>query len=162
MVTIALLLILLGGSWRGRFINPGPISTAHSGGKFASTHATNSQSCAACHKAGDSGPSGLVSAAWHAQPGPFALSELAYAKRGAMTAIDVACQKCHTSHALHQPNVVENVSCSYCHQEHRGSGSMAATTDVHCGICHGDVDAMLAASAKGSRLPSDVFHSAAK
>jgi hypothetical protein len=161
VATIALLLIVLGGSWRGNFINPGPISTAHSGGKFASMHGTNSQSCAACHKAGNSGASGLVSAAWHAQPGPFALTELAYTKRGAMTAIDVACQKCHTSHALHQPNVVENVSCSYCHQEHRGGDPMAATTDVHCGICHGDANAMLAASAKGTRLPNDAFHSSA-
>ena len=160
VATIALLLILLGGSWRGNFINPGPIATSHSGGKFAAMHGTNSQSCVACHKAGGSGPSGLVSAAWHAQPGPFALTELAYVKRGGVTAIDAACQKCHTSHALHQPNVVENVSCSYCHQEHRGSGPMAATTDVHCGICHGDAEVMLAASAKGTRLPSDAFHSA--
>jgi hypothetical protein len=156
--TIALLLILLGGSWRGSFINPGALSGAHSGAKFASLHGTNSQSCAACHKAGDVGPSGLVSAAWHAKPGPFALAELAYARRGQMTAIDAACQKCHTSHALHQPNVVESVSCSWCHQEHRGAGPIAATTDTHCGICHGSADAMLAASVKSTRLPGDAFH----
>src|SRR5688572_10419482 len=106
VATIALLLILLGGSWRGNFINSGPISTAHSGEKFASMHGSNSQSCAACHQAGDSGPSGLISTAWHAKPGPFALAELASVPRGDMTAIDAACQKCHTSHALHQPNVV--------------------------------------------------------
>jgi hypothetical protein len=158
VATIALLLILLGGSWRGNFINPGPISTAHSGAKFASMHGTNSQSCAACHKAGDSGPGDLASAAWHAKPGPFALTELAYARRGEMTSIDAACQKCHTSHALHQPNVVESVSCSYCHQEHRGP--MAATTDTHCGICHGAAAVMAAASAKSARLPDDAFHSA--
>ena len=162
VATIALLLILLGGSWRGRFINPGPISIAHSGGKFAAMHGTNSQTCAACHTAGDSGPSGLISAAWHAKPGPLAIAELASAPRGDMTAIDTACQKCHTSHTLHQPNVVRNISCSHCHQEHRGAGPMAATTDAHCGICHGASDVMLAASVKGTRLPDDAFHSLLK
>jgi hypothetical protein len=52
-LTIALLLILLGGSWRGHFINPGALSIAHSGEKFARLHATNSATCAGCHKAGE-------------------------------------------------------------------------------------------------------------
>jgi hypothetical protein len=101
-----------------------------------------------------------VSAAWEAKPGPFAIAELAYARHGQMTAIDMACQKCHTAHTLHQPNVVENVSCSYCHQEHRGSGAMASTTDAHCGICHGDAAIMQAASSRGTRLPHETFHTA--
>jgi len=114
-----LLLILLGGSWRGNFINPGPISTAHSGEKFASMHGTNSQNCAACHKAGDSGPSGLASAAWHAKPGPFALTELAYARRGEMTAIDVSARNVTQatrsisptwSRACHVPTATRNIA----------------------------------------------------
>lgn len=159
--TIGVLLILLGGSWRGHFINPAPLSTPHSGAKFATLHGVNSQSCAACHTAGDAGPAGLVSAAWSAKPGPFAIAELASAPHGRMNAIDLACQKCHTAHALHQPNVVENVSCSHCHPEHRGAGPIAATTDAHCGLCHGDAEVMLTASVKGTRLPADAFHSAA-
>jgi hypothetical protein len=158
VATIALLLILLGGSWRGNFINPGELSTAHSGAKFSKLHGTNSQTCSACHKAGDFGPSGLISAAWHARPGPFAIAELASARRGEMTLLDEACNECHTSHALHQPNVVRSVSCSYCHREHRGAGQIAATTDAHCSLCHGDAEVMVAASLKGAKLPHDAFH----
>jgi hypothetical protein len=156
VATIGLLLILLGGSWRGNFINPGGLSTAHSGEKFAALQGTNSQTCAACHQAGNVGPSGLISAAWHANPGPFAIAELASARRGKVTAIDQACNKCHTSHTLHQPNA-DNISCSHCHREHRGSGLMAATTDAHCGFCHSDATVMTAASSKGMKLPPEVF-----
>jgi hypothetical protein len=156
VATIAVLLIVLGSKWRGDFINPGALSTAHSGEKFVNLHRTNSQTCAACHKAGNVGPSGLFSAAWHAHPGPFAIAELASAKRGEGTVIDQACSQCHTSHALHQPNA-SIVSCSHCHREHRGAGPMAATTDAHCSLCHSDANVMLAASAKGMRLAEGVF-----
>lgn len=154
--TVALLLICLGGSWRGAFINPGELSTPHSSAAFAKLHADTNrvdQTCAACHTAGAAGPSGLISAAWRAKPGPFEINELAHTRPGEMTAIDEACQKCHTRHLLHQPNVVRDIACSFCHPEHRGAGPIAATTDMHCTLCHGDAEIMAAAAANGATLP---------
>lgn len=156
--TVALLLICLGGSWRGKFINPGELSTPHSSTAFAKLHAGTNRvdhTCAACHQAGALGPSGLISAAWRAKPGPFEVIKLAHTRPGEMTAIDASCQKCHTGHLLHQPNVVRDISCSFCHAEHRGAGPIAATTDAHCTLCHGDAEVMAAASAKGASLPPE-------
>ena len=146
--TAAVLLIMLGGPWRGKFINPGKLSTPHSGEAFAKFHAgrNGDQSCGACHTAGALGPSGMIFAALHSSPGPFAIKELIEAKAGEMTALDESCQKCHTSHLLHQANVARNISCSFCHQEHRGAGPIAAPTDGHCTLCHGNAETMLASS----------------
>jgi hypothetical protein len=151
--TLATLLILLGGPWRGRFINPGALSTAHSGLAFKKLSVTQdhfNQNCEACHNAGASGPSGLITAAFQSSPGPFEIEKLAHVKVGDMTALDQSCQKCHTSHLLHQPGVSGHVSCSFCHREHRGAGPMAASTDTHCMLCHGDADAMLTATGKNA------------
>ena len=159
--TVALLLIGLGGSWRGNFINPGALSTPHSSAAFAFLHTgTNqaSQTCAACHPAGARGPSGLVAAAWDATPGPFQIRQLAQARPGEPTALDESCQKCHPGHRLHQPNVVRDLSCSFCHAEHRGAGPMAATTDAQCILCHGDAGVMAAAAIKGAGLPRAVIN----
>lgn len=156
--TCAALLILLGGPWRGNFINPGPLSNPHTSEAFVKLHAAtnrNDQTCSACHAAGASGPGGIVSAAFHASPGPLQIRKLASARPGDRTAIDEACQKCHTRHAFHQPNVTRELSCSICHAEHRGAGRMAAPTDVHCAFCHGDADE-LAAAAKGASSPASV------
>jgi hypothetical protein len=151
--TCAVLLIALGSPWRGQFINPGELSTPHSGEAFINRHpATNrlDQTCAACHSAGASGPSGLVNAAFGAHPGPFDVVKLAGARPTAMTAIDGACQKCHVNHSSHQAVVTENISCSYCHVEHRGAGPMLAPSDRHCAVCHGDAVEMNAFAAKGA------------
>jgi len=107
--TIALLLILLGSPpLRTRFINPGEISSVHSSEAFAKLHtATNAteQTCSACHKAGAFGPSDLAAAAFQASPGPFEIIKLAKARPAETTAIDESCQKCHTGHSFHQPNI---------------------------------------------------------
>jgi len=158
--TVALLLIGLGGSWRGHLINPGPLSTPHSSAAFAKLHAGINQvnsTCAACHMAGALGPSGIVSAAWSAAHGPIQILGLATVPTGAMTAIDASCQKCHANHSFHQPNMVRDISCSFCHAEHQGGGPIAATTDAHCTLCHGDATTMAAAAAKGASLPPEVL-----
>jgi predicted CXXCH cytochrome family protein len=158
--TVALLLIGLGGSWRGHFINPGPLSTPHSSEAFAKLHAGTNQpnsTCAACHRAGALGPSGIVSAAWRAASGPMQILGLAAGQTGTLTAIDASCQKCHANHSVHQPNMVRDISCSLCHAEHLGVGPIAATTDAHCTLCHGDAATMAAAAAKGASLPPEVF-----
>ena len=163
--TIALLLIVLGSPpLRRRFINPGELSTAHSGDAFADRNAMTNQldeSCAACHRAGGSGAGGLATAAFNATPGPFGLFKLATAIPGEMTVIDQACQRCHPKHLFHQPNVVKDVSCSFCHPEHRGTGPMPSPTDAHCAFCHGNAGRMADAAAKGGSLPPEVFHSTA-
>ncbi len=163
--TVAFLLIVMGSlRLRTRFINPGELSTPHTSDAFARLHAgTNrtDQTCSACHKAGAFGPSDLAVAAFHASPGPLEITKLAQARPAAMTAIDESCQKCHTSHLSHQPNVVRELGCSFCHAEHRGAGPMPAPTDAHCGFCHGDAATMAAASAKGASLPPETFHSRA-
>lgn len=159
--TVALLLIALGGPWRGQIINPGALSISHSGEAFASLHASTNQpqqACSACHPAGDSGPGGLLNAALRADPGPAQLAALVNFKSGPMTAIDAACQKCHTTHSFHQTTVVENLSCSHCHAEHRGAGPIAPPTDQHCAFCHGDATVMAAAAAKGAKS-TQIIHS---
>src|SRR4051812_4189961 len=163
--TVALLLILLGNPpWRSRFINPGGLSTPHTSEAFLKFHsATNhsDQTCAACHKAGGVGLSKVTEAAFRASPGPFEFTKLAHARMGEPTGVDESCQRCHTSHSLHQPNVVREFGCSVCHAEHRGSGPMAAPTEANCVACHGDAAAMTAAAAKGAGLPHEMFHSKA-
>src|SRR5688572_13904714 len=51
--------------------------------------------------------------------------------------IDQRCQNCHRGFSFHQPNVVRERSCTACHQEHQGSGAMAAPGDAQCLKCHG-------------------------
>ncbi|HWN95172.1 MAG TPA: cytochrome c3 family protein [Methylomirabilota bacterium] len=71
--------------------------------------------------------------------------------------IDQRCEKCHTRHSFHEPNVVHDRSCTACHQEHQGSGPMAAPGDMQCLKCHGDAHEMAAAAAKGQTLPRAAF-----
>ncbi len=154
----AIFLILLGAPpWRNKFISPGEISRAHSGGLFTALVTTNQfkQHCEACHAAGNSGPHGIVKSALHARPGIFDLMALAGARAAEPTAIDAACEKCHAGKNFHQPNAPP-VSCSFCHAEHRGT-VMAATTDENCIFCHGDT-AKMAAARTGKRIMPVIHH----
>jgi hypothetical protein len=167
--TVAGLLILLGGPWRSNFISPGELSKPHSGDAFKKASADPNQSdpnCATCHKAGDFGPSGLITAAFHASPAPFELKKLAHAKTGEMTALDQSCQKCHPSHLVHQPNVSRSLSCSFCHREHRGAGPMASSTDANCILCHGNgtmlASSQTSASPRALASPTAIARSFAK
>ena len=159
--TAALLLIAMGSSWRGRFINPGGLSAPHSGEAFAKLHASTnraSDTCAACHDAGGSGVSGMITATFHAKPGLLDLKGLAGVKTDTVTAIDAACQKCHQTHSLHQRSLPRDVSCSYCHAEHQGTAALSVTKDSHCAFCHGDAALMATSSLKGSSM-TQVTHS---
>lgn len=157
--TTAALLVILGiPQWRNRFINPGPISTAHSSREFAMPPgATNNRSCSACHSAGDAGPHGMLNAALHARPRPWRVSELLTAEAGAPTPMDDACQKCHLGHAFHQPNNPRQTSCAYCHQEHQGAGRITSVNDGRCGLCHAQASIMTAAAEKGASMPANAF-----
>jgi hypothetical protein len=83
------------------------------------------------------------------------------------SSIDHKCQQCHEKNPpfgtqkkydLHEPNVVENRSCSVCHQEHLGPGPMKRVADLHCASCHNDRGIMEASAKKGTTLPPAVFH----
>jgi len=82
-------------------------------------------------------------------------------------AIDLKCQECHEKHPplgtvkkydFHEPNVVDNRSCSVCHQEHLGPGPMKRVADLQCASCHNDPGVMEASAKKGATLPPDAFH----
>ncbi|MBI3881088.1 MAG: hypothetical protein HY301_13635 [Verrucomicrobia bacterium] len=158
--TAAALLALIGGPGRPGFINPGTLSSPHSGSAFSVLHGgTNAtdHTCAGCHAAGLAGPRQLIKAAFNAAPGPLEFHKLASITRTEMTAIDGSCQKCHANHLFHQPNVVRDHSCSLCHREHQGAGALQPPTDANCASCHGDAGIMTASAAKGATLAAAAF-----
>jgi len=160
VATFAALLILLGSSkLRNDFINPGQISTSHSGAAFASMVMTNhiEANCAACHVAGSVGLSGMVTGALHVTPGPLDIPGLLAAKKSSVTAIDESCEKCHTGHFFHQENATF-ISCTFCHQEHQGA-KIAKTTDANCTFCHGDAEVMAVAASMRRDIRSGEWYS---
>jgi len=159
-LTLGALLVLLGGTWRLDFINPGEISVSHTGPAFLRKHGasgTNFQNCAACHAAARAGLSGWWQSAFGADPGPLEIQKLSAPRPANMSSIDQACQRCHTHHEFHQPNVVENVSCSVCHREHQGAGPIKPPTVANCISCHGDSQTMQLAAEKGKLIAADIF-----
>jgi hypothetical protein len=122
-----------------------------SSGKISSNHATFAQNCAKCHDKG-------------AALGDRTLANFKRVvndrfHRGIdFTSIDRKCEQCHKQHTLHEPNVVENRSCSVCHQEHLGPGRMKQVADLHCASCHNDRGIMEASAQKGAQLPPAAFH----
>ena len=145
--TIAMLLVLAGGFWRGTFFNRGPVSYAHGGPAFMERYAgTNKvhETCGACHKAGAGGLGAVFGAAWNAEPGVLEFHKLLPTSdtKTSMMAIDGACQKCHKEHAVHRTGIPVGMGCSTCHEEHRGPGRMALPDDDRCAACHGDPDSI--------------------
>ncbi|MEP6604000.1 MAG: hypothetical protein ABJB69_08640, partial [Spartobacteria bacterium] len=61
-------------------------------------------------------------------------------------------------HTFHETNVVQNRSCSACHQEHRGSASMKSVASVQCATCHNNSETMQASAQRGMQLPPTAFH----
>jgi hypothetical protein len=59
---------------------------------------------------------------------------------------------------LHEPNVVQDRSCSACHQEHRGLQSLRLVASSHCASCHNDSVTMAASAQKGMQLQWANFH----
>src|SRR6185312_9694808 len=146
--TVAFLLLALGGEYRWRFINPGPLSTPHSSAAFSQAYLRlhlgplvhGDEGCAACHATAHAGPVGWAKSAAAANPGPLRRHALAFTTAADMTAIDDACERCHIAHTFHQPNVVRNHSCSACHNEHLGNGAMKRTDDANCASCHANAE----------------------
>jgi hypothetical protein len=134
------------------------LSKEHSNPAFA--HLAKQQAhdnCAVCHNAARGGTTRWLAAAASARPAPWQIRALAESKPAGMTALDQNCLDCHQGHSFHQPNVVDNRSCSLCHVEHQGPGPMDAPADATCLSCHADADVMQAAITRAASLPAAAF-----
>lgn len=132
-----------------------------SSGKISSQHAKYEQDCAACHDKNAAMGNDLTLAKFKSVIKDRFHHGLDF------KSIDVKCQDCHDKNPpfgtakkydLHEPNVVENRSCSICHQEHLGPGPLKRVADLQCASCHNDRAIMDASAKKGATLPPDTFH----
>ena len=123
-----------------------------SSGKISANHSAFAHDCAKCHDKGASLGDQFTLAKFET-----VLNDRF--RRGLnFSSIDRKCEQCHKQHTLHQPNVVENRSCSVCHQEHLGPGRMRSVADLHCASCHSNSSVMTASAQKGAQLPATAFH----
>jgi hypothetical protein len=134
---------------RGRktFFNPGPISSSHA--RFAND-------CKQCHRAATDEPN-LTPAQFKTTLGKRFRHGLVF------ESIDRNCEACHLkeggrTHTFHEANVLQNRSCSACHQEHRGPGPLKLVASANCVSCHGSADTMEASAEKGMHLSPAAFH----
>src|SRR4051812_16789282 len=123
------------------FFNAGTISSAHS--QFA----TN---CKSCHEEQAGVPRDSKQF--------VTIVRDRFRKGLDFTTIDQKCETCHKQHALHEPNVVENRSCSACHMEHQGRQALRIVASSQCATCHNNTDVMQASATRGMQMPQDVFH----
>jgi len=123
-----------------------------SSGKISDNHAAIAQNCAKCHDKGASLGGQLTFAKFES------VVRDRFHRGIDFSSIDRKCEQCHKQHSLHEPNVVENRSCSICHQEHLGPGRMKKVADVQCASCHGNAEIMEASAKKGTQLPPEAFH----
>jgi hypothetical protein len=149
IVTLATIVAGLVSIWlfqkRGRetFFNPGKISTSH---------ASFADDCAKCHD------NSLV-ANGALTPAKFkAVVRERFATGVAFDPIDRKCETCHVQHTFHEANVVQNKSCSACHQEHQGATALRLVSSSQCASCHNNSSLMEAAAQKGTQLPPGAFH----
>ncbi len=130
-----------------RFFNPG---------KLSKSHAALVDNCASCHD-----KSSLTDGRLTPIQFQKVLSDR-FQHGVSFASIDRNCADCHLQQdkrdfAFHEPNVVEDRSCSVCHQEHRGADSMKAVASSHCASCHDHRLTMAAAAAKGRELDWTAF-----
>jgi hypothetical protein len=128
---------------REEFFNSGTIS---------SNHATFAQDCAQCHDKSAAAGNDLTLTKFKT------VVDDRFHRGIDFKSIDHKCEQCHENHTLHEPNVVENRSCSACHQEHQGPGLMKEVADLHCASCHNNRGVMEMSAEKGAQLPPAAFH----
>jgi len=125
-----------------KFFNPGPLSA---------NHAALVNTCASCHDKITLSDSKLAQAKFQE-----VLSDR-FHQGIAFDGIDKNCAACHLERdkrtfAFHEPNVVQNRSCSVCYQEHRGPGPIKVVASAQCASCHNNPETMEASAQKGMRL----------
>jgi hypothetical protein len=123
-----------------------------SSGRISSNHAAFAQNCAKCHDKSATVGDRITLAKFES------VVNDRFHRGIDFTSIDRKCERCHKQHTLHEPNVVENRSCSICHQEHLGPGRMKQVADLHCASCHNNSGIMEASAQKGAQLPPAAFH----
>ena len=152
VLTIGVLIVLIGGPWRGAFISPGQLST---------THAQLDNDCGQCHSAANSGLAGILQASFRP---PTAKTEstnclqchhfgAAYGSPHSrpQAALDVLVQKAHGRQqdkptplraslaAALAPDLARSneIACAVCHTEHRGRQIDLKRMDpTACQSCH--------------------------
>jgi hypothetical protein len=144
--SIATLIAIVGGfvgivlyQLRGR-------ETFFSAGAISAEHAGFGDNCASCHDNTTATGGGVT-------PGRFKQILHDRFHGGAdSNPIDQKCERCHQQRSFHEPLVVQNRSCTACHEEHLGPGSMSVVTSAQCASCHNDSAKMAAAAHKGMEL----------
>ncbi len=150
---VSFLAIISGIAGIGLFQSRGP-ETFFNPGKISSSHATFADDCQQCHD------KSLISGG-KLTPSTFnAVLRERFRYGVAFGPIDEKCEACHDgrTHTFHQANVVQDRSCSACHQEHRGPGPLKLVASSNCLFCHGNAGVMQASAQKGMQLPPDAFH----
>ena len=123
-----------------------------SAGKISAEHARFGDNCASCHDKS-------LTAGGPLTPKKFSDIVKERFRNGiAFEPIDKKCETCHTHHAFHEPNIVQNRSCSACHQEHEGPGPMKLVASSNCASCHNNRSIMDMAAQKGSQFNWQNFH----
>jgi len=146
-LTLGLLLVLLGGSHRLQWVDPGPLSSAHAlsntrcndchtapnwsdgmlVGALTSARSPSSASCLKCHDLGPRplSPHGFSNATLDRIHKSARLSAMPASHSVVLAIARIS----HPSNALKE--------CILCHQEHHGrSSSLTAFTDERCQVCH--------------------------
>jgi hypothetical protein len=123
-----------------------------SAGKISAEHAGFGDNCASCHDKS-------LTAGGPLTPKKFrAIVKERFRNGIAFEPIDKKCETCHTHHTFHEPNVVQNRSCSACHQEHQGPGPMKLVASSNCASCHNNRANMDLAAQKGTQFDWQNFH----
>lgn len=158
-VSIAILLIGLSRGHRETFLNPAPLSRHHSGPEFArlAEKKGGGQGCVLCHTEFTADATGVLKTAVHVARTSLTFAKLTSPHPKDFSHIDVSCIACHEAQSFHQANVARDDSCSVCHTEHRGAGSLPPVAALHCTDCHGAASQMTDAALKGRTMPAALF-----
>jgi hypothetical protein len=166
-IIASLLVLFIGISRRTRdaFINPGPLSSVHASATFADLHTKisggDTSRCAACHAGANLGADSWNGKAIEAFKHQLSPRELIKTGPLARSAMDANCLSCHAEKNFHQPNMAAEFACQECHQEHQGSGFMAAVDSGTCTSCHGSAELMAASRDLGFKSDPHAFSTSA-
>ena len=120
--------------------------TFFNAGKISAPHASFAANCANCHDRSLMTGGSLTSARFKQVVSDRFRHGIAFGP------IDKKCETCHVHHTLHEPNVVQDRSCSACHQEHRGLRSLRFVATSQCASCHDNAATMTASAQKGLQI----------
>lgn len=153
-LSVAFLLIVLGSSLRESFINPAPLSRAHSGEEFRHLAARKGggEGCVLCHDEAKAGLGEMTKSALGAAKTSLSFAKLAGTAAHDFTRMDTACLACHEQQSFHHASVTQASACATCHLEHQGPIASLRVADQQCASCHGDRAIMDAAAQRTRNL----------